>query len=137
MPCSKWRSAASEYYRGNYTIYLRSVRSAGSIASKFLKVEKEKLLKEVEYIKKNISGQNTLQAKGKLKRLDARGAGHRTGRHGRSGQHELVATGCGDDDQPVQRGGSRTTRARASTASTHHAGPGPASAFDAVAPAIW
>jgi ATP-binding cassette subfamily F protein 3 len=31
--------------------------------------EKEKLLKEVEYIKKNISGQNTLQAKGKLKRL--------------------------------------------------------------------
>jgi ATP-binding cassette subfamily F protein 3 len=31
--------------------------------------EKEKLLKEVEYIKRNISGQNTLQAKGKLKRL--------------------------------------------------------------------
>jgi len=37
---------------------------AGSVRS-----EKEKLLKEVEYIKRNISGQNTLQAKGKLKRL--------------------------------------------------------------------
>ena len=31
--------------------------------------EKEKLLKDMEYIKKNIAGQNTLQAKGKLKRL--------------------------------------------------------------------
>jgi ATP-binding cassette subfamily F protein 3 len=31
--------------------------------------EKERLLKEVDYIKRNISGQRTLQAKGKLRRL--------------------------------------------------------------------
>jgi hypothetical protein len=31
--------------------------------------EKEKLMKEMEYIRKNVAGQNVLQAKGKLKRL--------------------------------------------------------------------
>lgn len=34
-----------------------------------LQSEKEKLMKELDYIKKHIAGQNTLQAKGKLKRL--------------------------------------------------------------------
>jgi len=59
----------SEYYRGNYTIYLNEREIRWAHRFEIFESEKEKLLKEVEYIKKNISGQNTLQAKGKLKRL--------------------------------------------------------------------
>jgi len=59
----------SEYYRGNYTTYLNEREVRWAHRFEMYESEKEKLLKEVEYIKKNISGQNTLQAKGKLKRL--------------------------------------------------------------------
>jgi len=59
----------SEYYRGNYTIYLNEREIRWNHRFEIFESEKEKLIKEVEYIKKNISGQNTLQAKGKLKRL--------------------------------------------------------------------
>jgi ATP-binding cassette subfamily F protein 3 len=59
----------SEYYRGNYTTYLNEREIRWAHRFEIFESEKEKLLKEVEYIKKNISGQNTLQAKGKLKRL--------------------------------------------------------------------
>jgi len=59
----------SEYYRGNYTIYLNEREIRWNHRYEIFESEREKLLKEVEYIKKNISGQNTLQAKGKLKRL--------------------------------------------------------------------
>jgi len=61
--------SGSEYYRGNYTIYLNEREIRWNHRFELYESEKEKLLKEVEYIKKNISGQNTLQAKGKLKRL--------------------------------------------------------------------
>jgi ATP-binding cassette subfamily F protein 3 len=59
----------SEYYRGNYTAYLNEREIRWAHRFEIFESEKEKLLKEVEYIKRNISGQNTLQAKGKLKRL--------------------------------------------------------------------
>ena len=59
----------SEYYRGNYTTYLNEREIRWAHRFEIFESEKEKLLKEVEYIKRNISGQNTLQAKGKLKRL--------------------------------------------------------------------
>src|SRR5215216_1091067 len=59
----------SEYYRGNYSIYLQEREIRWNHRFEIFEGEKEKLLKEVEYIKKNISGQNTLQAKGRLKRL--------------------------------------------------------------------
>lgn len=59
----------AEYYRGNYTTYLNEREIRWAHRFEIFESEKEKLLKEVEYIKKNISGQNTLQAKGKLKRL--------------------------------------------------------------------
>jgi ATP-binding cassette, subfamily F, member 3 len=62
-------SSGSEYYRGNYSIYLQEREIRWNHRFEIFEGEKEKLLKEVEYIKKNISGQNTLQAKGKLKRL--------------------------------------------------------------------
>jgi len=61
--------SGSEYYRGNYTTYLNEREIRWNHRFEMYESEKEKLLKEVEYIKKNISGQNTLQAKGKLKRL--------------------------------------------------------------------
>ena len=59
----------SEYYRGNYTTYLNEREIRWAHRFEIFESEKEKLLKEVDYIKRNISGQNTLQAKGKLKRL--------------------------------------------------------------------
>jgi len=61
--------SGSEYYRGNYSIYLQEREIRWNHRFEIFESEKEKLLKEVEYIKKNISGQNTLQAKGRLKRL--------------------------------------------------------------------
>ena len=61
--------SGAEYYRGNYSTYLQEREIRWSHRFEVFESEKEKLLKEVEYIKKNISGQNTLQAKGKLKRL--------------------------------------------------------------------
>ena len=61
--------SGAEYYRGNYTTYLSERENRWQHRFEVFAGEQEKLLKEVEYIKKNISGQNTLQAKGKLKRL--------------------------------------------------------------------
>lgn len=61
--------SGSEFYRGNYTVYLNEREIRWAHRFEVFESEKEKLLKELEYIKKNIAGQNTLQAKGKLKRL--------------------------------------------------------------------
>lgn len=61
--------SGSEYYRGNYTTYLNEREIRWAHRNELYESEQEKLLKEVDYIKRNISGQNTLQAKGKLKRL--------------------------------------------------------------------
>jgi ATP-binding cassette subfamily F protein 3 len=63
------RPDGADVYRGNYTHYLQQREERWNRREEIFNSEKEKLLKEVEYIKKNISGQNTLQAKGKLKRL--------------------------------------------------------------------
>jgi ATP-binding cassette subfamily F protein 3 len=60
---------AFELYHGNYTAYLRQREERINRRQEVFEGEKQKLLKEVEYIKRNISGQNTQQAKGKLKRL--------------------------------------------------------------------
>ena len=61
--------AGSESYRGNYSHYLQQRQERWERRYEVFEGEKEKLLKDMEYIKKNIAGQNTLQAKGKLKRL--------------------------------------------------------------------
>ena len=61
--------SGAEFYRGNYSTYLQEREIRWNHRFEVFESEKEKLLKEVEYIKKNISGQNTLQAKGRLKRL--------------------------------------------------------------------
>ncbi len=61
--------SGAEFYRGNYSTYLQEREIRWNHRFEIFESQQEKLFKEVEYIKKNISGQNTLQAKGKLKRL--------------------------------------------------------------------
>jgi ATP-binding cassette, subfamily F, member 3 len=60
---------ATEHYSGNYSAYLRTREERWEHRGETFIAEKDKLLKDVEYIKKNISGQNVSQAKGKLRRL--------------------------------------------------------------------
>lgn len=60
---------ASETYNGNYTAYLKQREERIRRRQEVFDSEKEKLNKEMEYIRKNVAGQNVLQAKGKLKRL--------------------------------------------------------------------
>jgi ATP-binding cassette, subfamily F, member 3 len=60
---------ATEHYSGNYSAYLQTRELRWEHRHEVFEAEKEKLLKDVEYIKKNISGQNVSQAKGKLRRL--------------------------------------------------------------------
>src|SRR5512143_2550244 len=61
--------SGAEYYRGNYTTYLGERENRWQHRLEVFESEREKLMKDVEYIKKNISGQNVQQAKGKLRRL--------------------------------------------------------------------
>ncbi|HET6596585.1 MAG TPA: ABC-F family ATP-binding cassette domain-containing protein [Anaerolineales bacterium] len=61
--------SGAEYYRGNYTTYLQERENRWQHRLEVFESEREKLTKDVEYIKKNISGQNVQQAKGKLRRL--------------------------------------------------------------------
>lgn len=60
---------ATENYRGNYSAYLKQRVERMARRQEVFDSEKEKLQKEMEYIRKNVAGQNVLQAKGKLKRL--------------------------------------------------------------------
>jgi ATP-binding cassette subfamily F protein 3 len=58
-----------EIYHGNYSAFVRQRQERWELRRKIFESEKERLAKELEYIRKNISGQRTLQAKGKLRRL--------------------------------------------------------------------
>jgi ATP-binding cassette subfamily F protein 3 len=66
-----WELSASglEVYRGNYSSYLQQRQVRWERRQQLYETEKERLLKELDYIKRNISGQNVTQAKGKLRRL--------------------------------------------------------------------
>jgi ATP-binding cassette subfamily F protein 3 len=61
--------SGSEFYRGNYSMYLRERENRWNHRLEVFESERDKLMRDVEYIKKNISGQNVQQAKGKLRRL--------------------------------------------------------------------
>ncbi len=61
--------SGTEFYRGNYSTYLQERENRWNHRVEVFEGERDKLLKDVEYIKKNISGQNVQQAKGKLRRL--------------------------------------------------------------------
>jgi ATP-binding cassette subfamily F protein 3 len=58
-----------ETYRGNYSHYVQQRQERWDLRSKTFEAEKERLEKELDYIKRNISGQNVSQARGRLKRL--------------------------------------------------------------------
>ena len=58
-----------EIYRGNYSHYVQQRQERWSLREKTFDAEKERLTKELDYIKRNIAGQNVSQARGRLKRL--------------------------------------------------------------------
>jgi ATP-binding cassette subfamily F protein 3 len=58
-----------EIYRGNYTAYVLQRSERWERRREVFEVEKGRLEKDLEYIKKNISGQNVSQARGRLRRL--------------------------------------------------------------------
>lgn len=58
-----------EIYRGNYSDYLQQRQERWQLRQQIFEAEKERLEKELDYIRRNIAGQNTLQAKGRLRRL--------------------------------------------------------------------
>ncbi|MEP7359206.1 MAG: ribosomal protection-like ABC-F family protein, partial [Anaerolineales bacterium] len=67
-----WEMAAGRLleYRGNYSAYLvqRADRHARQLAE--YETQQAMISKEQEYIRRNIAGQNTKQARGRLRRLD-------------------------------------------------------------------
>lgn len=58
-----------EVYRGNYSVYLQQRQERWELRQRLFEEEKTRLEKELEYIRRNVAGQNTVQAKGRLKRL--------------------------------------------------------------------
>jgi len=58
-----------ETYRGNYSHYVQQRQERWDLRAKIFEAEREKLEKELDYVKRNISGQNVAQARGRLKRL--------------------------------------------------------------------
>jgi ATP-binding cassette subfamily F protein 3 len=58
-----------EVYRGNYSAYVQQRQERWERQQQLFEAERERLDKELEFIRRNIAGQNTDIAKGKLKRL--------------------------------------------------------------------
>ncbi len=63
------RTNGLEVYRGNYSAYIEQRQQRWELRQQLFNSEKARLEKELDYIKRNISGQNVQQAKGKLRRL--------------------------------------------------------------------
>jgi ATP-binding cassette, subfamily F, member 3 len=60
--------AGIETYRGNYTAYVEQRTARWELRRQQFEAEIEQLGKDLDYVRRNIAGQNTIQAKGKLKR---------------------------------------------------------------------
>jgi len=69
-----WEMSRSgfEVYRGNYSAYLNQRQERWSRRQELFAAEKSRLENELDYVKRNIAGQRTSQAKGKLRRLTRR-----------------------------------------------------------------
>jgi len=61
--------AGWETYRGNYSAYLQHRQERWMLRQQLYETERERLEKELDYVKRHIAGQRTSQAKGKLRRL--------------------------------------------------------------------
>jgi ATP-binding cassette subfamily F protein 3 len=59
-----------DFYRGGYTDYARQRTERRERAQIEFEAQQEFIQKQEDYIRRNIAGQNTLQAKGRLKRLN-------------------------------------------------------------------
>jgi ATP-binding cassette subfamily F protein 3 len=59
-----------EVYRGNYSAYVQQRRARHERLFKEYEAQQEFIAKEEDYIRRNIAGQNTAQAKGRLRRLE-------------------------------------------------------------------
>jgi ATP-binding cassette subfamily F protein 3 len=59
-----------EVYRGNYSHYVRQREARHERLRKEHEAQQEFIAKEEDYIRRNIAGQNTAQAKGRLRRLE-------------------------------------------------------------------
>ena len=59
-----------EVYRGNYSHYLQQRDQRHARLVREYEAQQEMIAKEEEYIRRNIAGQNTAQAKGRLRRLE-------------------------------------------------------------------
>ena len=66
-----------EIYRGNYSAYVQQRRERWELRQQLFETEKERMEKEMDYIRKNISGQRTLQAKGQAAPPEPPDRGHR------------------------------------------------------------
>jgi ATP-binding cassette subfamily F protein 3 len=64
--------AGFETYRGNYSSYLEQRHLRWERQQEIFESEKARLENELDYVKRNIAGQRTNQAKGKLRRLSRR-----------------------------------------------------------------
>ena len=62
MDVSGW-----ETYRGNYSAYLQQRQERWQLRQQIYQAERERLEKELDYVKRHIAGQRTAQAKGKLR----------------------------------------------------------------------
>ena len=58
-----------ETFRGNYSHYLQQREERWEFADKIYERERDRLLKEIEFIKRNMGSRGTTQAHGRLKRL--------------------------------------------------------------------
>ncbi|MBS1249570.1 MAG: Energy-dependent translational throttle protein EttA [Chloroflexi bacterium] len=61
-----------ETYRGNYSAYLNQRQERWERRQEIFEAEKARLENELDYVKRNIAGQRTSQAQGKLRRLSRR-----------------------------------------------------------------
>ena len=83
-----------ETYRGNYSHYLTQRQERWDLRSKEFEAEKDRLWKDLEYIKRNIDAQNVAQARGRLKRLSRQlQAIEQIGVEGMKGKSWLKITG--------------------------------------------
>jgi ATP-binding cassette subfamily F protein 3 len=58
-----------EVYKGNYSAYVHQRQGRWERRRDVFESEKERVEKDIEYIKRNIAGQNVAQARGRLRRL--------------------------------------------------------------------
>lgn len=79
---------ALEVYRGNYSHYTQQREERMERQLKEYEAQQEFIKKELDYIQRNIAGQNTRQAQGRRKRLERMMSG--TDRHGRPSDHQWM-----------------------------------------------